>query len=262
MTGQRVATIFTRQGSRWRKALSWNYIRRVNVPLRTALATLAVLTLAWAQPVASLEPSSDPPAAPQGLDAYPKVEHSWSVMLYWIPNSEPNLDHYELEVSGDPCASPKTVYCGLFNVPGSASSYVYNNQNLAYFYWYQFRLRAVNTEGVAGDWSRTIILTSTDAQDETVRPHSQFALSHFPNPFNASTKISFSLDATGPVRLSVFDVLGRRVRTLVNGPLSSGVHTVTWFGTDQDGHVLASGVYLLELEVRGALQTSRLLFLK
>lgn len=234
----------------------------MNVPLRTALATLAVLTLAAAQSASAQESSSDPPAAPQGLDAYPKVEHSWSVMLYWIPNSEANLDHYELEVTGDPCASLKAVYCGLFNVPGSASSYVYNNQNLAYFYWYQFRLRAVNTEGMAGDWSRTIILTSTDAQDETVPPRAQFALSHYPNPFNASTQISFSLDSSGPVRLCVRDVLGRRVRTLVNGPLPSGVHTVTWFGTDEDGHVLASGVYLLELDVRGALQTSRLLFLK
>jgi len=64
------------------------------------------------------------------------------------------------------------------------------------------------------------------------------------------------------VRLCVFDALGRRIRTLANGPFSSGRHTVTWLGTDQDGHLMASGVYFLKLEALGEDRTSRLLFLK
>jgi len=210
----------------------------------------------------AFDPTSDPPAAPQGFSAYPRSEHSWSVELYWIPNSETNLDHYELDVTGDPCSSLKEVYCGLFVVPGAQSTYVFNNQNLVHFHWYQFRLRAVNADGIAGPWSRAVVISSTGTQEESARPRTGLALSHAPNPFNASTTISFTLDSPGPVRLCVFDALGRRIRTLANGPFASGLHTITWLGTDQDGHLMASGVYFLKLEALGEDRTSRLLFLK
>lgn len=252
----------TQPSSRWRKPHLRNYLGWVNTPVRTALATVAVLVLAHSQEAPAQDPVSDPPAAPQGFSAYPTAPHSWSVELYWIPNSETNLDHYELDVTGDPCSSLKEEYCGVFVVPGSQSTYVFNNQNLVQFHWYLFRLRAVNTDGFASPWSRSIIISSTDTQDQPVRPDRGLTLSHLPNPFNASTRISFTLDSAGPVTLGVFDALGRRVRTLVSEPFPPGVHTVTWFGTDQAGLVMATGVYFLKLEVRGAYKTSRLVLLR
>ena len=70
-----------------------------------------------------------------------------------------------------------------------------------------------------------------------------------PNPFNPSTTIRFSLpsDYAGLVTLSVYDVLGRRVRTLLSGPMEAGTHAVTWLGRDDKGHLTASGVYLYRL---------------
>ncbi|MEO8169146.1 MAG: T9SS type A sorting domain-containing protein, partial [bacterium] len=66
---------------------------------------------------------------------------------------------------------------------------------------------------------------------------------NYPNPFNPTTKIQFSVGTSGPASLRVFDVLGRRVATLVNENLNPGSYEVSF-----DGKNLASGVYLYRLK--------------
>ncbi len=79
-------------------------------------------------------------------------------------------------------------------------------------------------------------------------PPKTFSLSqNVPNPFNPSTTIQFSLPQAGPVSLSIYDVNGRRVRTLVDGRADVGRHSVIWDGRDALGREVASGVYLYRL---------------
>ena len=67
---------------------------------------------------------------------------------------------------------------------------------------------------------------------------------------------------TDPVRLTIFDALGRRVRVLVNGPLDVGQHRVTWDGFDEDGRRVGGGLYVYSLETQEALFTGRMMMLK
>jgi hypothetical protein len=69
-----------------------------------------------------------------------------------------------------------------------------------------------------------------------------------PNPFNPSTMIRYEIPARGRVRLNVYDVRGRLVRTLANGEQDAGPHQVVWMGDDVKGRRVASGVYLYRLE--------------
>jgi hypothetical protein len=86
---------------------------------------------------------------------------------------------------------------------------------------------------------------------------------NFPNPFNPVTTISFSLTAPGPVRLSVYDVSGRLVRTLVNeGEVTAGDHEAVWNGQDQSGRAAAAGVYFYNLETEGYSRTRRMTLVK
>ena len=71
---------------------------------------------------------------------------------------------------------------------------------------------------------------------------------NWPNPFNASTTIAFDVSGTVPVHLVVYDVLGRRVRTLYSGELlTAGHYRTSWNGRDDEGRSAASGVYLYRL---------------
>ena len=68
-----------------------------------------------------------------------------------------------------------------------------------------------------------------------------------PNPFSAQATIRFQLRESGPVRLDVFDVSGRRVRELLKGTISEGAHEVIWDGRGDDGRTMPSAVYFFRL---------------
>jgi hypothetical protein len=80
---------------------------------------------------------------------------------------------------------------------------------------------------------------------------------NFPNPFNPGTTIRFSVPASGPVTLKVYDLIGQEVATLVDGHLNAGVHQVRF----NAGH-LPSGMYFYTLEAGASSQTRRLMLVK
>jgi hypothetical protein len=80
----------------------------------------------------------------------------------------------------------------------------------------------------------------------------------YPNPFNPHTTISFTLGVDGPVRLSIHDVQGRRLRVVLDHALSAGNHDVTWDGRGESGRELPSGVYFARLEAAGDILGSKL----
>jgi hypothetical protein len=81
---------------------------------------------------------------------------------------------------------------------------------------------------------------------------------NYPNPFNPETVIGFQLSAVSEVELAVFDITGRRVRTLVRGRQSSGAHSVIWDGRDERGQAVASGIYLYRLVAGKQVRVRRL----
>ena len=80
----------------------------------------------------------------------------------------------------------------------------------------------------------------------------QFHLgTNYPNPFNPSTVIPYHLPWSMPVRLEVFNILGQRIATLVDGEQASGLHTARWDGTNAAGQAVAAGIYLYRLRGEG-----------
>lgn len=84
------------------------------------------------------------------------------------------------------------------------------------------------------------------------------ALAAWPNPFNPETRLSFVVNDDGPVRLTIHDVRGRLVRTLVAADLTSGDHDATWDGRDEHGLPVASGSYLARLDAGHVVEVRRL----
>lgn len=85
---------------------------------------------------------------------------------------------------------------------------------------------------------------------------------NYPNPFNPQTTIEFGLPQSARTRLTVFDVRGRRVTTLVDEALDAGHHRVVWDGTDGNGSRVASGVYFYRLDAPGFASQKKMLLLK
>jgi hypothetical protein len=85
---------------------------------------------------------------------------------------------------------------------------------------------------------------------------------NYPNPFNPMTRIAFSIPATERVRVSIFDVRGRLVRTLVDGVLDAGRHDLPWDGTDRAGESVASGVYFYRLKAGTSVHNGAMVLMK
>ena len=84
----------------------------------------------------------------------------------------------------------------------------------------------------------------------------------FPNPFNPTTQIAYTIARGGPVTLAVYDLAGRRIKTLDDGVKEPGYHSVVWDGTDLTGQPAASGVYLYRLITDEFEDTRRMVLLK
>lgn len=74
---------------------------------------------------------------------------------------------------------------------------------------------------------------------------------NYPNPFNPTTNIEFEMSEAGFVELRVYDITGRIARTLVSESRAAGSYVVPWDGRDDDGRLVASGIYLYQLQVNG-----------
>jgi hypothetical protein len=83
-----------------------------------------------------------------------------------------------------------------------------------------------------------------------------------PNPFNPTTTLSFDLAARGHVQLEVYDVMGRRVRTLVNEVRDAGRYQLMWDGKNSAGRSVASGLYFARMEAEGFTATEKMTLLK
>ena len=83
-----------------------------------------------------------------------------------------------------------------------------------------------------------------------------------PNPFNSTTRIPYRLASPGPVRLEIYNILGQRVRTLVNEFQGAGFHRVQWDARDHRGATVGTGVYLMRLLYPGGVQARRMLYLE
>jgi len=116
------------------------------------------------------------------------------------------------------------------------------------------------------------VLLSTAYNQESVRwsgslldwilPQAPGLEQNFPNPFNPSTIIPLALPLRTQVRLDIFNVLGQRVRTLVDGPLEAGYHNMAWNGLDETGRQAAAGMYFYLVEMDGFRQTRKMTLVK
>jgi len=98
-----------------------------------------------------------------------------------------------------------------------------------------------------------------------VRPNTPaiYSLSqNFPNPFNPSTVINYSMERKGKLNISIFNILGQHVKTLVDAEVEAGAGQVIWDGTDQGGSGVASGVYFYKMTTDKYVETRKMALMR
>jgi hypothetical protein len=112
--------------------------------------------------------------------------------------------------------------------------------------------------GALGVWTG-----GTDVNNESTETITEFTLhQNYPNPFNPETVIPYSIPKASHVELSIFNLRGEKITTLINGQKTTGHYKVEWNGKDMAGKQVSSGIYLYRLETESFVQTKKMLFVR
>lgn len=149
---------------------------------------------------------------------------------------------------------------GAFAMPALAGEYTLRVDREDYFREYVATAVPLNdTADVAIELASTIVV----GVGHDSRERNRFQLmQNYPNPFNPTTSISYIVDGLEPVTLKVYNTLGQKVRTLVNGHRQSGPQTVVWDGKDDAGHSVSSGIYVYRLSAGTATESRKMILMK
>ncbi len=143
-----------------------------------------------------------------------------------------------------------------------------NQYQFTYIQLYEnfLELKAINIDGEVIDEliiEKPVSTVEDEKQFTEDKFVTDFQLYHsYPNPFNNSTRIQFDIKERTMLELTICDITGRTVRTLINGQVIKGTHHIGWDGTNNAGELVSSGLYFIRLETPQFKQIRRTVFLK
>ncbi len=185
------------------------------------------------------------PSAPQSL-SYTTNAYD-NPVLSWTASSDADIDKYRIYRGSDDLREPMTQI-------GTTTSTSYTD----HYFWvapveeYQYYVKAEDNIGQLSGASNEINVDGYAAKQLVEMLPQKFDLhENYPNPFNPSTTIKYDLPEASMVSMKVYDFLGREIRTLVNESISAGYNHVVWDGRNDFGKSVASGIYLLTVDIKG-----------
>ncbi|MDH4222264.1 MAG: T9SS type A sorting domain-containing protein [candidate division Zixibacteria bacterium] len=193
------------------------------------------------------------------------VTGSGDLVITWHDYRSGNPDIYaqRYNSSGVPLGSNYLVNNPHFASFDQTNSAIASSGSNLYFTWVDNRKGNWDIYAKVVDWSYT------EAEEEQIAglPNYFELFQNYPNPFNPSTKIQFkvgSLKFGEPTHttLIIYNILGQKVRTLLDEEMTPGAHQVVWDGRNEKGEVVSSGIYFYRLKAGEFTQTKRMVFVK
>ncbi len=119
-----------------------------------------------------------------------------------------------------------------------------------------------NAKVIPRDSSDIIGHVVVGIEDDNNIPRAFELAQNFPNPFNPSTNIRYSIRQAGIYQLTIYNILGQRVQTLFNGFQTANRHEITWNGLNEAGNPVGSGIYFYQLSGKNLSQTKKMILLR
>lgn len=193
--------------------------------------------------------SSYEPNVPVELTSFTaSISDAGQVVLNWQTATETNNRMFEIERK---TANSEYSTIGFVNGAGTTTeqhSYSFIDRNVASGN-YTYRLKQIDFDGH--------FQYSNEVSVNAVGPTTFDLAQNYPNPFNPTTNINFSIPESGNVKLSVYNAIGQEVALLINGPVNSGQHEVTF-----NANSLPSGAYFYKLQSNNSVMVKKMLLLK
>jgi hypothetical protein len=175
------------------------------------------------------------------------------VMLTWKTRSEDRNAGFHVYKSAQSDGPYDRLTDDLIP-PRSDGQYTFIDNNISAGQTVYYKLKDIDRSGHAYEHGPIQVTVSVPTEVRLAQ--------NYPNPFNPSTTITIALPERQEVSLTIYNVSGQKIKTLVNGRMSSGTHQVVWDGTDQQGRVVPSGVYLYRLKTPKKVLSKKLMFAK
>ena len=189
------------------------------------------------------------PAVPQGLIA---VQNGASVILQWLSPQDEDFSYHNVYKENldtvDSVAIFTTVDSFFVDLDIPTGSW-------------QYYVTAVDSSGNESDPSETVsVILSSDL--EPLIP-AEFALhQNYPNPFNPTTQIRYDLPEDTYVSITIFDIMGRKVRSLINTTQDAGYRYMNWDATNDLGQPVSAGMYIYTIQAGEFRQNRKMVLLK
>lgn len=194
-----------------------------------------------------------PPMAPFDLDYTALPPLGRYLELTWDNDQMNDFSHFNVYATIDG-TGPEVIA----EVQGS--TYIYDCGDVAGLE-HEIYVTVVNQTGYESSASNAITYIHTGS--EPAPPVTKTALlGNYPNPFNPVTLINYSLANDTEVELSVYNVRGQKVRSLVHTQQQAGMHSILWDGVDDNGKSVASGLYFYKLKSTGYSKAAKMMLLK
>ena len=194
---------------------------------------------------------------PVELSAFRAVPAAGQIVLHWTTQSESeNLGFhiYRAEEEEGPYVRISAEIIKGAGNSQSARAYSYTDRDVAPDRTYHYQLQDIDFDGRST--MHGPVYTSAGIPD-------RFTLKqNYPNPFNPVTRIQFSLSEAGACHLTIFNIKGQVVRTLVSGFRQAGRYTVQWDSRDDNGLPVPSGIYFYRLKAGDQVLTRKMGFIK
>ena len=179
---------------------------------------------------------------PVELASFTAHQEKDGIYLQWSTESETN--NYGFSIERREGSQEIWIQIGFVKGHGTISekqNYIFADENAGNGD-FSYRLKQIDTDG-SFSYSPSVEISTT-------LPVSFNLEQNYPNPFNPETEITFHvpLDYTGKVKINVYNLMGQNIKTLYNGSIQAGLHTIKWDGRDKNGFNTTSGTYIYSLE--------------
>jgi hypothetical protein len=190
------------------------------------------------------------PGVPQGLMA---VLVDDGIQLTWEMSADEDFQYYMLEKAADEAFTEPEVF-EMIDIAYLDLDYVLNESNY-------YRIAAVDHAGNISDYSDvvdfTVLATDLDLIPEVFALHQ-----NYPNPFNPTTQIKYDLPEDALVSITIYDIMGRSIKSLVNSHQSAGYRSIQWDATNNLGEPVSAGMYIYMIQAGDFRQTKKMVLLK